>query len=167
MAIELDSPPPEPRWPEGIAVRTFDRAADEDIVFDVQNETFADMWEYTPPPREDWQGWMFDSQHDPTLWFVVTEGEEAAAIALCRPHETGDPDMGWVSVLGVRRPWRRRGLGLALLRHVFGEFHRRGRKRVGLGVDGSSPTGATQLYERAGMSVDRRWDVYEKESRAG
>ncbi|MCX6049182.1 MAG: GNAT family N-acetyltransferase, partial [Chloroflexi bacterium] len=75
--------------------------------------------------------------------------------------------MAWVSDLGVRRPWRRQGLALALLHHAFGEFYRRGIKKVGLGVDASSLTGATKLYEKAGMSVFRQHDSYEKELRSG
>ena len=51
--------------------------------------------------------------------------------------------MAWVNQLCVRRPWRRRGLGLAMLHHCFGEFYRRGKQRVGLGVDATSLTNAT------------------------
>jgi mycothiol synthase len=65
-------------------------------------------------------------------------------------------------VLGVRRRWRRRGLGLALLLQSFTDFRRRGATRVGLGVDAESPTGAVSLYEQAGMQVVRRNDAYEK-----
>ena len=61
--------------------------------------------------------------------------------------------MGWVRSLWVRRPWRKRGLGNALLLNAFRQFHERGERRVGLGVDAESPTGATRLYERAGMRV--------------
>lgn len=77
--------------------------------------------------------------------------------------------MGWVSTLGVRRPWRRRGLGLALLQHSFNELHRRGLRKIGLGVDAQSLTGATLLYEKAGMHPDlsRQIDLYEKELRPG
>jgi mycothiol synthase len=59
---------------------------------------------------------------------------------------------------------RRRGLALTLLRHVFRHFARLGMKRVVLGVDGESPTGAVALYERAGMSVLRRNVTYERVS---
>jgi mycothiol synthase len=55
----------------------------------------------------------------------------------------------------VRRAWRRRGLGEALLRHSFAAFRRKGFTRGTLGVDASSVTGATRLYERAGMRVYR------------
>jgi ribosomal protein S18 acetylase RimI-like enzyme len=94
-------------------------------------------------------------------------GDEVAAVALCRARAHEDPEMGFVNTLGVRRPWRRQGLGLALLHHAFGEFYRRGQKRVGLGVDASNLTGATRLYERAGMHVARQFDLYEKEVRPG
>ena len=60
-------------------------------------------------------------------------------------------------------PWRQRGLGLALLRHAFGEFYRRGQPRVGLGVDAQNPTGATRLYERAGMHIAYEAVAFEKE----
>jgi mycothiol synthase len=67
----------------------------------------------------------------------------------------------------VRRPWRGRGLGEALLRHSFVEFHRRGRRAVALGVDADSLTGATRLYERAGMHVDQVHELYTKVVREG
>ena len=59
-------------------------------------------------------------------------------------------------------PGAGRGLGHALLLGVFGELYRRGFTRVGLEVDAASETGATRLYERAGMRVTRRYDWYER-----
>ena len=60
-----------------------------------------------------------------------------------------------------------KGLALAILYHLFGEFYRRGIKRVGLGVDADSLTGATRLYEKAGMHTFRQYNAYEKELRSG
>jgi ribosomal protein S18 acetylase RimI-like enzyme len=75
--------------------------------------------------------------------------------------------IGWVGTIGVRRPWRKKGLGLALLRHTFGEFYKRGMTTIGLGVDAANITGATRLYQRAGMHVASEFALYEKELRAG
>jgi ribosomal protein S18 acetylase RimI-like enzyme len=75
--------------------------------------------------------------------------------------------MAWVHSLGVKRPWRRQGIALAMLRHTFGEFYRRGIHKVGLGVDGQSLTGATRLYEKAGMHPVYEETLYEKELRPG
>ena len=50
-------------------------------------------------------------------------------------------DRGWVGSLGVRAPWRGRGIGAALLRRSFAAFSRRGLRRVVLGVDAENATG--------------------------
>jgi len=44
---------------------------------------------------------------------------------------------------------------------------KQGKARVGLAVDSESLTGATRLYEKAGMAVVRSVEVYEKELRPG
>jgi hypothetical protein len=41
-------------------------------------------------------------------------------------------------------------------------FARRGLRRVLLSVDAENPTGATKFYERVGMRVANRWDVWER-----
>ena len=66
-------------------------------------------------------------------------------------------------MLFTRRPWRRRGVGAALLNNSFGRFSERGEHSVGLSVDAASDTGAFRLYERAGMAPVLGWVVYEKE----
>ena len=75
--------------------------------------------------------------------------------------------IGWIGTIGVSRPWRNAGLGLALLQHSFGEFYKRGMKTIGLGVDAENPTGATRLYKKAGMVPASEFVTYEKELRAG
>ena len=83
---------------------------------------------------------------------MKSQGSSSIAIATSR---------GWGSwPCGVT--WRKRGLGLALLLQAFNEFYQRGDRTVGLGVDAQSLTGATRLYEKAGMHVTRRYDTYEK-----
>ena len=84
-------------------------------------------------------------------------------MCLCNPKEAGDPETAWIGVVGVRSPWRRRGLALALLHHSFGIFYQQGRRRIALEVDTQNPTGATRLYEKAGMHVERQYDFFEKE----
>jgi mycothiol synthase len=164
MEIELDQEPPPPDWPEGIAVRTM-AAGEERRIYEVDQEAFADHWDFSPTPFDEWRHWSMEDGFDPTCWFVAEADGEIAGVSLCRPAREGRPDMGWVGSLGVRRPWRRRGLGLALLLHSFRELRARGRERAGLGVDGENTTGAVRLYERAGMHVARRADTYERPAR--
>ena len=160
MRIDFTEPPSAPEWPEGVTVRA---AVEGDIrtAYDVYTETFEDTWEFGRDPFEEWRHWMVEDDLDLSLWFVAEDRDEVAGAALCKPHDA-EQGLGWVNILGVRRPWRRRGLGRALLLHLFGEFHRRGFHGVGLGVDAESLTGANRLYESAGMRVSRRNDIYEK-----
>jgi mycothiol synthase len=160
MRIELDGPSPPPRWPEGIVVGQFRPGVDDAQVHACLEETFAQEWTHTSETLAEWRERKFtDPRFDPGLWLVAREAGEVCAIALCTP---GQFEMGFVNALGVRRPWRRRGLGLALLHAAFGRFWERGERRVGLGVDAENPTAAKRLYERAGMRAAWRADIYEK-----
>ena len=159
MAIELAGPPPEPVLPEGLTLDVF-RSADGHAFHAALGEAFEDHWEHHPIPYEQW--WEEKQRapgFDPTLWFVVRDGDELAATVRNDPDREGG---GYVGALGVRRRWRGRGLGRALLLQTFGEFHRRGVNRVTLGVDAESPTGATRLYESVGMTVESETAVFEK-----
>lgn len=165
MGIELPEAPSQPVWPEGITLRPFVPDRDARAVFEANDESFQDHWGHLPGIFDDWYKRQIeqDEQFDPSLWFIAMDGDEVAGLALCSYYLTD----GIVDNLGVRRPWRRKGLGLALLYHAFGEFYRRGTHKVTLGVDSQSLTGATRLYERAGMYMELSYDQYEKELRAG
>jgi mycothiol synthase len=160
MEIELSVPPVDPIWPAGIAVRWLVPGQDERATHLALDEAQADHWDHTPVPFEEWErAMMRRADFDPALWFLAIDGDEIAGVALCFDSaEHG----GWVRNLAVRARWRRRGLGLALLRHAFGAFYARGRQMVGLAVDSQSLTGATRLYERAGMHVSEQYNTCEK-----
>jgi ribosomal protein S18 acetylase RimI-like enzyme len=162
MVIDLDGELGDPHLPEGIESREF-RPGDERRVFEAVDEAFRDSWDHVPAVYEEWRHWALDrDDFDPSLWWLARDEDEIAGFCLCRPHET-EQGMGWVSSLGVRRAWRRRGIARALLLTSFHEFRRRGFARVALGVDADSLTGANLLYESAGMHPVRRYDLYEKE----
>jgi len=57
---------------------------------------------------------------------------------------------------------RGKGLAKALLHHAFRAYAERGATRVGLKVDSTNPTGAPQLYERAGFVTDQRYGIWIK-----
>lgn len=160
MAIELDGEPPAPQLPEGLALDTF-HVEDAQGFHAAMGEAFAGEWGFSSIPFEEW--WAMrseDASFDPKLWFVVRDGDELAAVIRCEAQRHGG---GFVGMLGVRPLWRRRGLGLALLLHAFRAFHGRGERRVSLGVDAENPSGATRLYERAGMHVEAEYVTFEKE----
>lgn len=154
MAIELEADPPEP----SVHVEPF-AESDAEAFHATFEESFADHWEHEPESFEQW--WARQrrrANYDPSLWFVVRDGGEIAGIARCEAR----PPAGWVGALGVRRAWRGRGYGRALLQHSFREFARRGLTRAALGVDAANATGATQLYESVGMYADQENVVWGK-----
>ena len=173
MEIDLEAaaPLPEPQWPAGITVRSADTAnleRDARLLHETEKESFSDHYGYTPQPFEEW--WHFRTQFnqpEPELWLLAMDGDEVAGMALVASQRAGQPDLGWISSLGVRRPWRRRGLAQAMLLHAFRLLAERGKPRAGLGVDSQSLTGATRLYEKAGMRVVREFYEYERVVRDG
>jgi mycothiol synthase len=155
MAIELTAPPEVPDGP----IEEFAQA-DARAFHDALDEAFRDHWEHHPRSFEQW--WDLHSaapDFDPSLWFLIRDGDEIAAVVRNEPNRNGG---GYVGAIGVRRPWRGRGYAKALLLRTLREFWDRGVTRVTLGVDAESPTGATHLYERVGMHVEDEQIVFEK-----
>ena len=163
MEIDLEDEPPQPEWPEGLTVRTFVSGRDERAVFEAVEDAFRDVWGRPRGTFERFVGMTGSKSFDPSLWLLAMDGGEIAGTILCKTV-AGE---GWVDVVGVRRPWRRRGLGLALLRQAFGEYRGRGIRRVELSVDAGSVTGAPRLYGRAGMRLKTGYVVYQRELRTG
>ena len=172
MAIELEDPPPPPQWPANISLQEYHHPQDAEEVYRAHSDAFRDHWGYIEQDFEEgfqqWKHVNFNiNKLDTELWFIAMDGDEIAGIALCQPKSDEDPHMGWIDALGVRRAWRQQGLGLALLYHAFSTFHERGVKRVGLDVDSNNLTGATHLYQKAGMLILREFVSYEIELRPG
>lgn len=165
MQIDLEKAPATPQRPEGNTVRTLAVGKEERTVFEMVEEAFKDHWGHMPESFEQWKHWHFNASFDPSLWVLAFVGDTLAGGILCRYEES--LEMGWVGQLAVLRPWRRKGLGMALLQHALGEFYQRGIYKIGLGVDSQNLTGATRLYERAGMHIALQHDTYQKELRAG
>jgi mycothiol synthase len=164
MEIDLNGPPPPPQWPHDIRVKSLRVGQDEHTIYQVIEEAFAEHWGHVPRSFETWSHRTLNSpDFDPNLYFLAWDGDQAAGGVMCSHHG----DLAWVGTLGVRRPWRKRGLGLALLLQAFESFYRRDERHIGLAVDAANETGATRLYERAGMHVARQYVVYEKELRGG
>jgi len=160
MEIKLDGKPAEPEPPAGVTIRPYRPREDDAELHAMHQEAFAEHWEFTPEPLEDWlRSRLGRSDYHPSLWRLAVEDGAIAGAALC----FGEDGYGWVLDLAVRPASRKGGLGLALLRSGFAALFERGHTHVGLEVDSENETGATRLYERAGMRVTRRYATYEKE----
>jgi mycothiol synthase len=154
MAIELEEEPPEP--PADVESFT---DGDAEAFHDALQDSFSEHWEHDAESFEEWWGRQRKrSNFDPSLWFLIRDGDELAGVV----RNEARPPAGYVGAIGVRRPWRGRGYGRALLLRSFGEFYARGLRRVTLGVDAANESGATQLYESVGMYADQENVVWEK-----
>jgi mycothiol synthase len=168
MEIVLDDSPPEaPRLPTPFQLHRY-RPHDDDALRTAINEAFAD-----DPFHEDVTASNFREFYlrargfDPSLWLLAWDGHELAGFLLAYPERAGERDLGWIGSLGVRRQWRRRGLGEGLLRTALHDLHARGLRRVGLGVDAENATGAVGLYRRVGMKVMRQANNWTLDLKAG
>ena len=165
MSIEFDGRPEPPAPLPGIEIRPL-AAGEELAVYDCLTEAFTDHWGGNWPTAAVWLHDHIDasSEFEPELWQLAWDGGELAG-ALIAGREDDDPGLGHVSNIGVRRAHRRRGIGEALLRTSFVQFHDRGGRGVVLEVDTESITGATRLYTRLGMTSEPRFSQWEKELR--
>lgn len=158
MVIDLEDEPPAPADVPGVTVRPF-AEGDAAAVHAAVHEAFAEEWNFAPVPYEEWVEKRL-GRSDPALWRVASEGDDVAGATLCDPRRFGG---GWIGAVAVRPSWRRRGIGYALLIESLRGLHERGERRVALTVDTENPTGATRLYERAGMRELFRATMYERE----
>jgi mycothiol synthase len=155
MAIEQTEPPAPVALPVE-AVRKDELPA----FYAALDEAFQDHWEHHSTPFDEW--WARHRANpnlDLSLWFLIRDGDEIAAVTRNEGNRNGG---GYIGAIGVRRPWRGKGYAKALLLHSFRVFFERGMPRVTLGVDAQNPTGATHLYERVGMHVEMENVVFEK-----
>jgi ribosomal protein S18 acetylase RimI-like enzyme len=136
---------------------------DEDVLRAAINEVFADdPFFHEHSPQEFASAYLTAPGAEPGLWLLAEEGTELAGFVLPYPRRGSDETLGWVSSLGVREPWRGRGLGRGLLLAAFAALYDRGLRRVGLGVDAENQTGALTLYESVGMRQVSRSDNWVK-----
>ena len=154
-ALEVEA---EGDVPVGIDVRGF-RDGDGPLLHQILEDTAADVPGNRRVRYEAWeQAWLGSPLWDPALvWFAEDGGEAVAALVACTFE-----DGGYVSQLGTMPAYRGRGIARHLLRTSFVEFARRGAPEVCLHVDAANPTGATALYEGAGMLARRTLHLYEK-----
>jgi mycothiol synthase len=174
MAITLQEPPTVLPMPEGFTLRTFDYPVDLEPMVIAREEMWQDHYAYVEHDLEETlMTWKYGIEYDPgfdaKLWFIATDNAtgEIAGLVLCRIEDPTNTHQGYIHVVGVRRAYRKHGLAQAMLTHAFAEFWARDQKTIALGVDASSPTGATRLYERVGMRPVYQSVFLEKEMRDG
>ena len=159
MAIDLAEEPPPPSWPPGLDPRPFRPGVDDRRVWEADIEAFSEHHLFEARPFEEWALHHLEGEDsDPTLWWLAWERDELAGYVIPTQGEFG----AIINDLAVRKRWRGRGIGRALLLAAFKSLRDRGEKVARLYVDAQNVTNAVLVYEAAGMHVGRRFDVMEK-----
>ena len=124
MERDLTEPVEAPRVPADLTLAAFDWAHD-DAVRRAHNEAFATHWGSSQRSPEEWQRWFTGDRHfRPDLSFVVLDGDEVAAYALCHRYPEEDELHGYTSGGSASSAPGRRGGPRA--RHLAPPPHRRG-----------------------------------------
>ena len=161
MTVDLGGGLPGAAVPEGLEIRTFRSGTDERTMFATLHDAFADHYRRSDEPFEAWKTRLLEHPNFvPELWALAWDDAAGEAAGAVVAYDHGD--LGWLQGLGVRRAWRRRGLGAALLAHALAAFRARGQLRVDLSVDAEGATRPLHLYERAGMRTSAAYELYAK-----
>jgi mycothiol synthase len=162
MEKVLGGPPPTPPVPPaGVRFRVFDPERDWETFHRVVEDGFADHWGWERVSLDEFRrSFEAPGSWDPGLvCFAETDGATAGVVASTL---VTTPGHGWVGDLTVLPPYRGRGIARALLARTFADLAERGCSVVRLNVDATNETGATRLYEAAGMTLHRTWVLFEQ-----
>jgi mycothiol synthase len=165
MRRPLDQPIPDAPLPDGLELRPV-LERDHRRIWEADAEAFRDHWEAVQQTEADFRNTYDDSDLDTSLWQVAWDGEEVAGVVMnaifAEENEKLGIKVGWLEKVSTRRPWRRRGVGAALIVASLRAFRDRGMEEASLGVDAENPTGALALYERLAFRRHRSFRIYRK-----
>ena len=155
----------EPMLPEGLEFRPL-REEQLRQLWDADMESFRDHWGGFDGSEESYQRWRSDPKFDIDLLVVAWDGDEIAGGVVNEINEVENKAFnrkrGWLQSVFVRRPWRRRGVGRAVVLRSLQALRVRGMTSAGLGVDADNPNGALGLYTGTGFEVELRSAAYRK-----
>ena len=159
MVRRLDDVPAAPDPPPGVELGAVESARDAAALHAIDNAAFATAPDYVPVSVEEFVAEQFHAHDfDAGLSRKVMQGEQIVGFLLACRRDEG---VGFVDVLAVAPAHQGRGLGTALLGSAFAGFAEAGLREALLGVDSGNAQGL-RLYERAGMTVRYRFDIYER-----
>jgi mycothiol synthase len=127
-------------------------------IWDAVQTAYANSPQSVVATVEDYQEWLANPAFDPTLWRVAWDGARIAGQTLCEIAK----GRGEVAEVSVGAPWRRRGLGQALVVAGLRALAERGVSEARLHTRVDNIYGAPRLYERVGFRPLKRFARYRK-----
>ncbi|BAZ14807.1 Mycothiol acetyltransferase [Calothrix sp. NIES-4071] len=156
MERNLNEPIPEAYFSDGFALRFMNGEQDIKAWVNLYNNSFIDHWNFHPITVEMLKHWLKESSYRNDLdLLAVTADNSFVAQCYCYINlesnaRTGRNE-GHVGILGVRRGYRKIGLGRAMLLSGLHRLKQAGVDTARLGVDADNPNGALRLYESVGF----------------
>lgn len=169
MERSLSETIPEPQLPEGFRLREVDSQEDAEVWVETFNQTFIDHWNHFELTLEAFKHKLDDPTYRSDLSLVaIAPDDTMAAVCDCYVIEKDGPGskQGWISILGTRQSFRKRGLGGSILLTALQNFKAEGLDTVILYVDAENLSGATRLYESVGFRRVNTQIAYERRTRA-
>ena len=161
----------QPQIPPGITLRTYRVNEDDAGMHAADAEIFRDHWGHTEEPLEHWQHYVAWSAFKPDLSVIAEDAGTGMIAGFCTILINEQENVrlgirrGWTDIVGVRRPYRKQGLGTAILLAALRNLRDAGLEQAALGADSENLTGATRIYERVGFSVSLTRAAYRKKLR--
>ncbi|HDJ26181.1 MAG TPA: GNAT family N-acetyltransferase [Candidatus Bathyarchaeota archaeon] len=128
------------------------------------NEAFKGQFGFRPTTVEESEAWLSQPSKEFYGLFAYWDRTPIGYVVLevdKKLLEAGRK-VGEVSSIGVLRPYRRLGVGTALMLKGLEWLRDRGLEEARLEVDDDNPTKAIRLYEKVGFEVERKLLVYER-----
>jgi mycothiol synthase len=159
---------PAASFPPDLSVRHYRPGKDDVEALDALNDSFKEHFGHAPNTMDWWQYYLHSPNYRPDLTVLAVEPRSNQIAGYC--HIVVNEEecrrlgkrRGWVDILGVRKPFRRGGLGTALLLQGMHNLREAGFAEAILGCDSENTTGATRLYFRVGFQVHRTFIAYFK-----
>lgn len=163
---------PLPSFPPGFVVRGYSMGEDDEQALDAHNDSFSEHFGHANNTMDWWNYYVHSIGYRPDLTVVAVERGSNRIAGFCHVAVVeGECQRlgrmrGWVDILGVRKQYRRKGLGEALMLQAMHNMRAAGMEEVALGCDSENTTGATRLYFRLGYQVHMTFVAYAKYLRA-
>jgi mycothiol synthase len=153
--------------PDGISIedKMFKEASDELIAHFVEgmNDSFADHYNFSPTPVEKFLKWR-ETDEEISRLTLAKEGEKIVGVCMCEEsvlyNKENNTKAGWANILGVSKPYRKRGIARALLTEGMRWIYDRGMDTIYLGMDAENRK-ALGLYTSLGYQVHTESINYE------
>ena len=159
---------PTPILTSNLVVRTMRVGEDDAEALDALNDSFSEHFGHSETTPESFQHYVHSSLYRPDLTVLAIDPTRERIAGFCHivvnrgECERLGRQRGWIDILGVRREYRRQGLGEALILQGMHNLRQAGMDEAALGCDSENTTNATRLYFKTGFQVRKTTIAYDK-----